>query len=80
MESQGVRCKVRQSAVYERVVDEVTGGIALPSGKHEDDTVKYVINESALDLAGNFAAANRAAIKGRNDTFNEYWRTHEVKW
>lgn len=80
MESQGVRCKVRESKLYERVVDEVTGGIALPLGKHEDDTVKYVINEKSLNLAGDFTAANRAAIKGKNDTFNDFWAQREPIW
>lgn len=80
MESQGVRCNVRASDGFERAVDEATGGLAMPYGKHDDDTVKYVVNEAVFDLASNIAAANKAANDSKNENFNSYWSQNKAKW
>lgn len=80
MESQGVRCKVRNDGDYSGVVDEVTGGVALAKGRLMDQTVKYVVNEGILDPAGGVVAANKAAIAGKNSTINNFWDTHEKPW
>ncbi|CZR67654.1 uncharacterized protein PAC_17553 [Phialocephala subalpina] len=82
MESQGVRCKVRNDGNYAGVVDEVTGGVALAKGRLLDKTVKYVVNEGILNPTGGVVTANKAAVQGKNSTFNNYWDNpnHEKKW
>ncbi|KAE8441598.1 hypothetical protein EG329_004647 [Mollisiaceae sp. DMI_Dod_QoI] len=80
MESQGVRCKVRESVSYNTVVDEVTGGVALASGRHRDNTVKYVVNNGIIDAAGGVVAANKAAHDAKNGNFNNYWSKRQPKW
>ncbi|KUJ10205.1 uncharacterized protein LY89DRAFT_656880 [Mollisia scopiformis] len=81
MESQGVRCKVRESNSYMTAVDQVTGGVALPFGKHQDNTVKYVVNSGVFDPAsGGVVAASKSAAEVKNQTFNKFWEDHVPKW
>lgn len=80
MEAQGVRCKVRESESYPTVVDEVTGGVAALDGKHEDETVKYVVSESAVNAAAAAIAANREAQLARDFRTLHFWKSNEPEW
>lgn len=79
MESQGVRCNVRETNTYNTVVDEVTGGVAALFGKHEDDTVKYKVNETLASASG-IVTANKAAHEAQNQRTLHHWDRNMPKW
>jgi hypothetical protein len=79
MESQGVRCKVRELDTYNTVVDEVTGGVAALMGKHEDDTVKYVVNPAML-MAGGIVSANKEAHEAQSKRTQQHWERNMPEW
>ncbi len=77
-ESQGVRCKVRETDNYGGVVDEVTGGTARTAGRLDDDTIKYEVAEGLVP--NDMIAAHRAAHEAKNRKFNNYWEANKPKW
>lgn len=79
MESQGTRCKIRQLVTYDAAVDEVTGGVLATGGKHEDDTVKYVVN-NALFTTGGVVQANKAAHEAQTKKNKEHWDKNMPIW
>lgn len=82
IESQGVRCKVRNTEGFDGVVDGVTGGTAVTAGRHKDDTIKYAVNpllQAALGAQG-VIQAHKAAINEKDKKFNNFWDTATPKW
>lgn len=80
-ESQGVRCKVRQTDNYGGIVDSITGGTAVVAGKHEDDTMKYALAEGMKgNIADQIIEANRAEAKAREEARQGYWNKRTPKW
>lgn len=82
VESQGVRCRVREKDNYDAYVDEVTASTAAVDGMHADNTVKYVVNALAQDstAAKRVADTNAAMLKSNEKAKAEYWTTNQPKW
>jgi hypothetical protein len=83
IESQGVRCKVRNTEGFDGVVDGVTGGTAVTAGRHTDDTIKYAVNPALLQTtfgAQGVIAAHKAAAIEKDKKFNNFWKTQTPKW
>jgi hypothetical protein len=82
IESQGVRCKVRNTEGFNGVVDGVTGGTAVTTGRHIDDTIKYTVNPCLRNLFGAQGAieAHKAAATEKDEKFNKYWETQTPTW
>ena len=77
-EAQGVRCKIRECDEYGDAVDEFTAGTATTAGLHQDDTVKYAVNElfkPDQNAAEGILEAHRAEIAAKDARFNSYWET-----
>lgn len=47
VESQGVRCKIRETSGFRQFVDQLTGGIVDTKEKHGDGTEKYAVSDEA---------------------------------
>lgn len=81
-EAQGVRCRVRERDNYGGYIDDITAKTAAVAGKHEDDTVKYVIN-TLLDTttaAKNAVDSNIALHKAHEKAKATYWDMNKPKW
>lgn len=77
-ESQGVRCKVRQTSEYDGVVDSVTGGTAITAGRHIDDTIRYAVNPS-ITVTG-VVDTHRALMEEKNRVKNTFWDKKTPRW
>ncbi|KAH8745641.1 hypothetical protein F5882DRAFT_108298 [Hyaloscypha sp. PMI_1271] len=81
-ESQGVRCKVRQTSEYDGVIDGITGGTAITAGRHVDDTIKYAINPEILPTltTASVVEAHRARLEEKNKKRQHFWDDRTAKW
>jgi len=84
-ESQGVRCKIRKQDQYGVYVDEITASTAAVDGVHDDNTVKYVVNDLSSQgqqatVAQQVAIANAAFLKKDSELKSSYWDAHKPKW
>jgi hypothetical protein len=81
-EAQGVRCKVRERDDYGGYVDDITAKSAAVAGKHDDDTVKYIVN-SLIDTntaVKKVIDSNVALHKANDQAKATYWDTNKPKW
>jgi len=80
-ESQGTRCKIRETDQYGEAIDNFTAGFVGLDGELPDNTVKY----KALDPLSSEAAARKLAEanKKANDAEDarklEYWDKHDIE-
>ena len=81
-ESQGVRCKVRQTSEYDGVVDGITGGTAITAGRHVDDTIRYALNPEILPSlsATGVIEAHKARLADKEKKKNEFWNDKTARW
>jgi hypothetical protein len=81
-ESQGVRCKIRDTDQYGTYVDEITASTAATAGRHADLTVKYVVNDFKPDSSApqRVVDSNAAVLKAAEKAKAEYWTLNEPKW
>jgi len=82
-ESQGFRCRVRDTDQYPAAVDEFTAGTAFTAGRHTDNTVRYMVNAALYPGASGVElviAANKNANAAKEEEFNSYWDHHKPKW
>lgn len=80
-ESQGVRCKVRETENYGGIVDSITGGTAIIAGLHKDDTIKYGLTPGMTgNVAEDIIAANRAQAKALEEARKNHWTKHKPFW
>jgi hypothetical protein len=77
-ESQGVRCKVRQTSEYDGVVDGITGGTAVTAGRHIDDTIKYAVNPTFT--VASVVEAHRARMEEKNKKAKGFWDNNTPRW
>ena len=77
-ESQGSRCKVRQTSEYDGVVDSITGGTAITAGRHIDDTIRYAVNPS-ITVTG-VVDSHRALMEEKNRRKNTFWDKNTPRW
>lgn len=61
-ESEGRKCEIRNTNEFRHFLDNLTAGLADVEGKHEDDTNKYIVPESAQEKYG----ANELERRARN--------------
>ena len=62
VESQGTRCKVRDSDQYRIFVDQLTAGLTDVDGRHNDNTVRYVVPETDPSNKGATPEERQAAL------------------
>ncbi|KAL3426819.1 C2H2 finger domain-containing protein [Phlyctema vagabunda] len=79
-ESQSVRCQVRETSDYAAAVDRFTAGIAAPKGRHDDNTIRYVVNNDPRHGAEFFAQANKDEIARREVASKTYWVNRRPNW
>lgn len=82
-ESQGVRCKVRETVQYDAIVDGITGGTAVLAGYHADNTIKYGINPALLPTASgaqSFVDAHKARADAKAKKREEFWKKNNPTW
>ncbi|KAI9734440.1 MAG: hypothetical protein M1818_006828 [Claussenomyces sp. TS43310] len=70
-ESQAKKCRIRETDQYRQAVDQITGGLVDTSGRHEDDTVRYI--------APSIAVREHGSVAGKSDAIkhDEYWVQRE---
>ncbi|RDL32024.1 uncharacterized protein BP5553_09426 [Venustampulla echinocandica] len=81
-ESQAVRCNIRERNDFNARVDEFTAGTAAPVGRHEDNTIRYAVNNLRPDASGaaNIVAAHKAALQASDEDTAEYWEKQRPEW
>jgi ribose 5-phosphate isomerase RpiB len=86
VESQGVRCTIRETDEYGAQLDDITASTAVIAGLHEDETLKYAVHPDFGTGKGMSSAAQRvidsnaAALSSIDKAKAEYWTNNNPKW
>jgi len=64
VESQASRCKVRESDQYRTFVDQLTAGLTDVDGRHNDNTVRYIVPETDNAFGKQTGEELRAEVVG----------------
>jgi hypothetical protein len=82
LESESVRCSARNLSGYKNTIEDATVGITTTSGRHDDDTVKYKINNTfkVATLPDRLLSANKKLIDEEKKRKENHWKNTTPKW
>jgi len=80
VESQGSRCRVRDSDQYRTFVDQLTAGLSDVDGRHTDQTVRYVVPETDEAFRNKTDVTRNAQVASRNFTENLHRQQRPPRW